>query len=248
MNIRDLWERLRTGVVLEVTWDFTPHGTSVGAQWRITRKTASAVAGTIFPAKTPFRFNRYKATDVKIDGPDAYTVLENGVPVWSFRINEASVRPRLLTATDLLRYVLTEVDGNVDQARALLARTDHPERRSASRILERDANNKKGATHVRYVGHGCFEAEEPDLFIEAVDYDRTTTRRIGPWDSEAYGPFRTIGRGYGCRELDEARRFIAPDAYMLRVVNHVGRVVATSPSIYCNDGTPAREDWERRSA
>jgi hypothetical protein len=165
-----------------------------------------------------------------------------------FRTNEGSARRRLLTATDLLRFVLTHVDGDVERARAALARSDHPERRSASRILERDAKRKTGATHVRYVGHGCFESEEPELFIEAVAYDRTTTRRIGPWDSEAYGPFRTMGNGYGCRALDDARRAIAPEAYMLRVVNHVGRVVATSPSIYRNDGTPVREDWERRSA
>jgi hypothetical protein len=156
-----------------------------------------------------------------------------------------NAHPRLLTATDLLRFVLTHVDGDVARARAMLARCDHPERRSAGRILDRDAKSKPGATHVRYVGRGGFKAETPQLFIEAVADDRTTTR-IGPWDVAAYGPFRTTG--YGCRALDNVRRIIAPEAYMLRVVNHSGRVVATSPSIYRSDGTPVREDWERRTA
>lgn len=160
-------------------------------------------------------------------------------------VRVCNVLPRLLTATDLLRFVLAHVDGDVAYARVMLARCDHPERRSAGRILDRDAKSKPGATHVRYVGRGGFAAEAPHLFIEAVDEDRTATR-IGPWDSAAYGPFRTSG--YGCRALDEVRRTIAPDAYMLRVVNHAGRVVAMSPSIYRSDGTLVREDWERRTA
>jgi hypothetical protein len=247
VNVKDLWYRLRTGVVLEVTWDLAPHGSIVGAQWRILRKTAGAAYGTILPSKAPFRFDRYKASDVRIDGPDTYTVLEKGTPIRTFRINESGARSLIFTATDLLRAVLKNVDGDVAQAREALRKSDHPETRSAARILHRDSTRMKGATHVRYVGNGSFRAEEPHYFVERIEYDKTI-RRIGPWDTEAYGPLDLTSIGYWSRALNEARRVIAPDAYMLRVVNHAGHVVATSPSMYCADGSPVREDWERRSA
>jgi len=90
VNVKDLWDRLRSGVELEVIWDFTPHGSSVGARWRITKKTAGAAAGTILPGTAPFRFGRYKASEIRIDGPDTYTVLAGGVPQRTLRIIDAT--------------------------------------------------------------------------------------------------------------------------------------------------------------
>lgn len=249
MNVRELWERLRAGVGLTVTWDFTPHGTGVGAQWRITRKTGGAVSGMILPAKTPFRFDRYKASEVRIDGPDTYTVLEKGVPIRTFEIDDSGARHVIYTATDLLRSVLKTTDGDAIKAGEALRRSGHPETRSAAGILRRALDRKRGATHVRYTGGGGFDAEDPRYFVDRVDDAACKiVKRIGPWDTEAYGPFKPSRLGYGSRELDELRRVLAPHAHMLRVVNHVGCVVATSPSVYRNDGSFVREAWEQRSA
>ena len=88
----------------------------------------------------------------------------------------------IITATNLLRAVLRDVDNDGLKAREVLRESSHPEARSAGRILKRTLDGKPGATHVRYVGRGSFAADDPQLFIVAVDDDMQTTRALGPWN------------------------------------------------------------------
>ena len=85
---RNVWARIRSGVQLEVLWDYTTHGARVGTRYHVTRKSANAASGTIVPGKTPFRFPKYRSTEVRIDGPDTYTVLEDGQPKLTLRIED----------------------------------------------------------------------------------------------------------------------------------------------------------------
>lgn len=75
---RDVWARIRSSILLEVLWDLTPHSSRVGQRYRVTRTTSMAASGTIVPGRVPFRFRRYRAGEVRIDGLDTYTVFENG--------------------------------------------------------------------------------------------------------------------------------------------------------------------------
>lgn len=54
----------------------------------------------------PFRFERDEAATESVDGRDIDTVRETDEPTRSVRVREGHTRPRLLTATDLLRFVL----------------------------------------------------------------------------------------------------------------------------------------------
>jgi len=135
----------------------------------------------------------------------------------------------IITATNLLRAVLRGVDNDGLKAREVLRESSHPEACSAGRILKRALDAKPGATHVRYVGRGSFAADDPQLFIVAVEDDMQTTRALGPWNEVLRGKLKTNG-AYGSHLVDQAKAELAPQARMIRVVNETGTTIAFSPS------------------
>ena len=137
----------------------------------------------------------------------------------------------IITATNLLRAVLRDVDNDGLKAREVLRESSHPEACSAGRILKRALDAKPGATHVRYVGRGSFAADDPQLFIVAVDDDMQTTRALGPWNEVLRGKLKTNG-AYGSHLVDQAKAELAPQARMIRVVNETGTTIAFSPSTF----------------
>ena len=142
----------------------------------------------------------------------------------------------IITATNLLRAVLRDVDNEGLKAREVLRESSHPEARSAGRILRRTLDGKPGATHVRYVGRGSFAANDPQLFIVAVDDDMQTTRTLGPWNEVLRGKLKTNG-AYGSQLVDQAKAELAPQARMIRVVNETGTTIAFSPSTFAAHAT-----------
>ena len=137
----------------------------------------------------------------------------------------------IITATNLLRAVLRGVDNDGLKAREVLRESSHPEARSAGRILKRTLDGKPGATHVRYVGRGSFAADDPQLFIVAVEDDMQTTRALGPWNDVLRGKLKTNG-AYGSHLVDQAKVELAPEATLIRVVNAAGTTIAFSPSTF----------------
>ena len=142
----------------------------------------------------------------------------------------------IITATNLLRAVLRGVDNDGLKAREVLRESSHPEACSAGRILKRALDAKPGATHVRYVGRGSFAADDPQLFIVAVEDDMQTTRALGPWNEVLRGKLKTNG-AYGSHLVDQAKAELAPQARMIRVVNETGTTIAFSPSTFAAHAT-----------
>lgn len=135
-----------------------------------------------------------------------------------------------LSATSHLREVLLRVNNDAQEARRYLETSAHPEARSAAGILRRTLNTVVGATHVRYAGGGAFDAVPPELFIVSVDHDKATVHALGTWDEARWGSLKSTK--YGCQQIDQVKAALAPSAWIIRVLNHTGRTVATSSVIY----------------
>jgi hypothetical protein len=169
------------------------------------------------------------------------SVLEVAHTIWAgldlangFDPNAVVIRRPIVTATDLLREILTTVDNNAAEARLRLLSSRHPEARSASGILRRALKYEPGATHVRYSGGGGFSGIPHILSVIALQGDGTPGVLVGTWNVEKYGKIARAFEGALQRVKDE----LAPDAKYIRIDNEQGQMVRFHPRIIGCAGPP----------
>ena len=126
-----------------------------------------------------------------------------------------------MTATSTLIEALRRAENDIDEAFAILHRSDWAEARSATRILQRLRRNHPGAVRAEYIGRGSFG---PVPYTLALDYVNSDNEVIAsePWIGNK--PTDYAAEAY-------FREHAPPGAKYARLVRDDGRTILVAPPI-----------------